>query len=421
LSSPQPTTPTPPWALPVHIASAALLTSTSIACFAILPVIATTRFGAHDLQSVLITAAPTASYVVAIFFNHVFARRRFGTYLFQYWLLASAPLLLMGWAQNFWHLAVPFLIACIGGAGYHPIAGELLKRLYPDTIRGRVYALIWGCSTLGSAAVAYALGVWLKADPDAFRVFLPAIALAHGLGLLGYFALWAATRQTRTLEPPGGLLNLVAPVLHMRSVLKADPTFARYEASYMAYGIGWMICWALVPLLAVERLGLQPGGYAHLHPVPYAIAVSAAMLPAGWLMDRLGAMRSTAISFALLALYPIGLIFTDGPTFLLLISVYYGIAHAGANMGWMLGPVSLAPSRDKVAQYVAIHSTLVGVRGMIFQFLGVWIYNLTHSFTIPLLIAAAGFALSAVQMRNLYRSALPAPRPTPAITPTEGE
>jgi hypothetical protein len=69
----------------------------------------------------------------------------------------------------------------------------------------------------------------------------------------------------------------------------------------------------------------------------------------------------------------------------------------------MLGPVSLAPTPDKVPQYVAIHATFVGIRGKIFQGLGVLIYTLTHSFVLPFLLAAAAFGWSAFQMWQLNR------------------
>jgi len=130
-------------------------------------------------------------------------------------------------------------------------------------------------------------------------------------------------------------------------------------------------------------------------------------------------VRSTALSFAMLTFYPLGLMFVGTEMHLIVVSALYGLAHAGANMGWMLGPVSLAPTREKVAQYVAIHSTLVGVRGAVFQFLGVWVYVLTGSFIIPLAMAALGFGVSAWQMFSLHRrmtGARVAKTPEPAVT-----
>jgi hypothetical protein len=63
-----------------------------------------------------------------------------------------------------------------------------------------------------------------------------------------------------------------------------------------------------------------------------------------------------------------------------------------------------------VPQYVAIHATFVGIRGKIFQGLGVLLYSLTDGFTLPFLLAAGAFAWSAVQMWRLDRLMRPGRR-----------
>jgi MFS family permease len=50
-----------------------------------------------------------------------------------------------------WQLLVPHLIASIGGAGFHPAAGGLLRSLYPERVRGRMYSILWGGSMVVSA------------------------------------------------------------------------------------------------------------------------------------------------------------------------------------------------------------------------------------------------------------------------------
>ncbi|MFN9993572.1 MAG: hypothetical protein ACK54H_09510, partial [Phycisphaerales bacterium] len=121
---------------------------------------------------------------------------------------------------------------------------------------------------------------------------------------------------------------------------------------------------------------------------------------------------STGLSFLLLSLYPIGLIFANDADSLWWVSLYYGLAHTGASVGWMLGPVSFAPSPEKVPQYVAIHATFVGIRGKVFQVLGVFLYEYTHDFTIPFVIGAISFVWSAWQMFALDRRMHPKPEST---------
>jgi MFS family permease len=178
----------------------------------------------------------------------------------------------------------------------------------------------------------------------------------------------------------------------------------------MTYGVGWMICYALLPILVTDGLHLSYESIAESTHVAYWLAIVVMLLPAGLLMDRIGAVRCTGLSFLALTLYPIGLMLSADARQLLITSIVYGIAHSGAQVGWMLGPVALAPSPQKVGQYVAIHSTLVGIRGKVFQFVGVGLYALTHSFHIPLALAAAAFLWSAIQMWQLHKR-MPPSRP----------
>jgi MFS family permease len=151
----------------------------------------------------------------------------------------------------------------------------------------------------------------------------------------------------------------------------------------------------------------------------------AVTLPLGWLQDRVGAVRLSCLAFSLLTLYPVLLLTSSGVTTLALASVVFGFGMAGVQFGWMLGPVALAGTPEKVPQYVAIHATLVGVRGILFQGLGMAFYKLTGSFFWPLLAATITFAWAAWQMWQLQdalrTTATPGPNsvapPTMAVPP----
>lgn len=417
----------PRWVLPTHIASIVLIQATQTAVIFILSVLARKQFAASNTEILIIQAAPTVMFVLSIFWNDLFQRRAPGSYLRVYWLIACLPLAFAALAQpaggsgffaglGVWMLIIPHLVASVGSSGHLPVAGELLKRLYPDKTRGRVYALVFGCAMACGALACFGVGEWLAADPDAFRIYMPIAALLQLAGVAVFWRLSqlpqvkAAASQRysdgaqrrQDISDESRLRRTLDPILHMGSVLKADPTFARYEGAYMTYGIGWMIAYALLPLIVTDKLKLPYDQVAQSTQVPYQIAIVLMLVPAGMLMDRLGAIRSTGLSFALLALYPVGLILAVDSTQLAAVSVWYGIAHAGASVGWMLGPVALAPTPAKVPQYVAIHATLVGLRGAIFQGLGVLLYALTGGFVIPLVIAAAAYIWSSVQMFNLH-------------------
>lgn len=403
----------PRWVVPIHILGVALVQASAMAMAGILPIIARKRFDANEWETLLITATPTIFFSLSIFWNDVFQRRRMGPYLVLFWLVACLPIAFIAQAHSYWGLLIPHLIACVGGAGYHPAAGELLRDLYPEHVRGRIYAVIWGASMVFGALIGYAVGYLLKVDGEAFRYALPGVVAAQAVGIAllillshasGHAAKRAAAALVARRQTHSSLWSRVwGPISHAKEVLAADPVFARYEGAYMTYGVGWMIAYALLPILVTEKLKLEYDTIAASTQVAYLLALVAMIYPAGILLDRMGAVRSTAISFAMLALYPLGLALSRNAHDLTFASIVFGISHAGASMGWMLGPVAMAPSPDKVPQYVAIHATLVGVRGKLFQFLGVLLFSLTGSFTVPLILASAAYLWAAAQMWRLLR------------------
>lgn len=406
----------------LHLLGVAMVQAVGQAIIFILPMIAQKRFGASEIQTVLITAPPTILYVLSIFWNDLFTRVGGVKCFIAYWLLACLPMAAVALAKGesgYWWLLLPHLIACAGGAGWPPLSGSLLKSFYTPDTRGRAYSIVWGGSMIGSALMGYGIGELLSRDPEAFRTYIPAAVGVQFVGVTLLLLLARFTGHLPDLAPAReaahrawSFKSALDPILHMTGVLKADPIFARYEGAYMTYGIGWMIGYALLPIIATKRLGLNYDEFAVATHVAYLAALVLSIYFAALIMDRWGALRATGLSFFLLALYPIGLAIAWDRTSLLVVSVIYGIAHSGASVGWMLGPVSLAPTPDRVPTYVAIHATLVGVRGALFQFLGVGIYLLCArvlklplpiAFAVPLALAAGAYIWAGFQMSTLRR------------------
>lgn len=385
----------------------ALVQGTSFAILFILPVVVRREFGANNLQTVLVTATPTIFFTLSIFWNDLFKRTPFGAYLLLMWLVGCLPNAFMGLAPNYWVLLAFHLVACIGGAGLPPATGELLNSLYPASRRGRSFSFVYTAWMLTGALVGLGLGRWLEHDPEAFRYYMPLGVLLQLAGIAILIVIYSATGHAALRRPASrderSLYDrVIEPVAHTREVLRADPTFARYEGAYMTYGVGWMIAHALLPMIITDKLVLAYKQVPWATSFPYQVALVLAFWPAGWLLDRIGPIRSTGLSFFLLTFYPLGLIVASSADQLLVVSAWFGIAHAGASVGWMLGPVSLAPSRDKVPQYVAIHATMVGIRGTLFQGLGVLLYTFL-GFTLPLLLAAGAYLWSAYLMLRLQK------------------
>lgn len=393
-----------------HLAASVLLQSTLTAVSFILPVVAKKQFGAGDFQTTLITAAPNIMAIFSIFWSAVFARLAVGRYIALYWVVGLLPLALVSFATAYWHVAVLAVISAVGNAGWTPVAGDLLKRLYPDVSRGAIYGVLIAAVQGFGALAAWGVGAWLHESADAFRLYMPLAAAAQGVGCIILYRLERSTRLEGHETVEGTMMSgarsislrgLLAPVLHMRQILREDRVFARYEAAFMTYGVGWMTCAALVPLIVTEKLGLPYDRTMESTHMAFLLASLVCTIPAGRLIDRLGAPRTCMWAFGLYAIYPLGLLVSGGPLTLGASSLLYGMSAAAVNMGWMLGPVALAPTPAKVPQYIAIHTTLVGLRGAVFMFAGVGMYKVTGSFTLPLVVAALAFCWASWQMRSL--------------------
>lgn len=391
-------------ALCVHIVSVMLVQSTSVAVASILPILARRRFGASDLQTLLITAAVPAFLALSIFWGALLRRTSLRAYLLIYWMMGLLPLAFVAFAQSYWHVLACHLVAAVGFAAGPPVTSELLKRLYPDRWRGRAYAAMTAAGLVGGVAAAYGVGEWLSRDGEAFRIYMPAAALLQlvGIGILIWLASASRTEELReVLVGRFSLRTMLDPVLHMYTILRGDRIFFRYEAAFLTYGLGWMTCYALLPVLATDKLDLTYAEYQGSTQVVFQACMLLMILPMGWVIDHIGAVRTCGIAFLVLAFYPIGLMLATGAAGVGLASAVYGLAISGVQLAWTLGPVSFAPSAERVSQYAAIHATLVGVRGVLFQGLGVAVYKLSGGFTWPFALAAFGFLWASLQMWRL--------------------
>ncbi len=404
--------------LRLHIAAAACLGTTQ-AVIPILPFLARQRFDATNWQTTVITAAIPVMQFFSIFWNHFYARTRTPAYLIALACLHSAALGLIGAAGNIWAVMACFVIAAFGNAGMSPLNADVLRSCYPHAIRGRVFGFI-STSQMGSAMLTgWIAGRWLDHNHDAFRYFLPAIAAIQivGLLLLSRISTHRLFAERTRAEPTTGV-GLFAPLRDMKEVLRSDRRFAHYEIAFMSYGVGWMICEALLPALATDRLHLDYTSYTQAKIVLYQLTNILLFATVGHAVDRVGPMRTATASFLWLTIYPVGLMFIAGGTGLKIFCVLYAIGMVGVNLTWTLGPIALAADASRASHYLAIHTTMVGIRGIVAQSLGMAIYSITGSFTIPLSIAAVGFAWAAWRMRELARMPIHAP-PVADVTPTD--
>jgi MFS family permease len=123
---------------------------------------------------------------------------------------------------------------------------------------------------------------------------------------------------------------------------------------------------------------------------------------AGKLLDHWNAVRTATASFAVLALYPICLLFSYALSNVELAYAgfaLFGIAMAGVNSAWNLGTLEFAGKQD-ASVLMGVHMTAVGVRGIFVPMIGYTVGAL-FNLGVVYLAASALFVVAALLMHRL--------------------
>lgn len=376
------------------------------AAVAMIPVILRRDFGATKLETVIATSAIPVMMTFSIFWNEVYRRFSPRSYLLLAWLVGIVPLGGIALCHSSWTILVCVVVSALGFGAMSPLEADVLRSCYPPNVRSRVFSVIQVVRWLTSILAALGIGFWLDLDHEAFRIYLPLSVVAVGLGMI---LLGDVTRHRlfqerfRRTATASLWVSLRGASRNMADVLRIDRDFKTYEVGFFLYGLAWMACTALLPLLVVDKLGLDYREVAASTQVVFQVMLLCMFIPAGYLMERVGPVRVAGWTFALLTLYPIGLILARNAGELALATALYGLAMAGVQMAWMIGPVTLGKDASRASDYLAIHATLVGLRGAVGQLPAVGLFYLTGLIWIPLAVSAVLFAAGAVVMRSLDR------------------
>ncbi len=363
-------------------------------------------FHASEWQTLISTMSVSITLVLSVVWNQLYCRMSSRGYLTLLWASAIAPLAGIALCHHAWSALAFIVIAATGFGGMQPLSGDILRNCYPPVARNRVFSAVQMVTQFIMMVATYAIGLLLSLWPDSFRLYLPVGTLLVGAGMwllcrITRRQLFIERQQARPSEP---LVTSLARVYHnMLKVFREDSIFRRHETAFSIYGLGWMICWALLPFLGKAKLGSNYEQFARSTQMALYLTMLLAMLPAVYLMDRLGPLKAVAWSFAALSLYPVGLIWADDVNSLTLVTVLYGIMLTGVNLAWTLGPIFLARDAAQAPTYLAIHATMVGIRGVVGQTAAVAWYHWMRDLYTPLLVAMLLFAGGAVLMFRVER------------------
>jgi hypothetical protein len=200
-----------------------------------------------------------------------------------------------------------------------------------------------------------------------YRFVFPMGAFIGALGLWMFNHIHEA--KTETIDKPFNVLEGLGTIV-------ADKHFGLYSLAFFIFGFGNLLQNPLIPLFQVDELHITNDWVGTLAMV---CSGTSALFYAIWgrMMDRQGPLLTVVLSFAIWGISPIVYANARSIPTLLIASVIVGIAGPGLDLTW-LNAVLHFTDRENIPRYTALHTFLVGIRGLIAPFFGTWLLSVMN-------------------------------------------
>lgn len=259
-----------------------------------------------------------------------------------------------------------------------PVYTRIMQVIYPPRSRGRVMSLIrvgMATATLSFTPIAG----WIL-DNFGHQVLFPLAGVAAVLSTLQFGRLKFS--EADIPAPKKGENN------NLIRILREDRRFVIYLAALVCYGFGMLTGSVLFPNVQVDRLALNYSQVGLLNVVQSTFFLLGYVI-FGRTIDRQGGLWTLRLTFFIAAIVPLCYMVATQGWMLAPAFAAFGMASAGLDLGFVSTAMQLSGVR-RLAEYSALQTTLLGVRGLIAPFVGVFMFNNGVSESV---IFALGFGL----------------------------
>jgi MFS family permease len=354
------------------------------------------RMGGSATDVAIVICAPFIGHLLAPFFTYLLAHlapvkvvagtSTLARVLFLVGMLvATTPLMLALTTVTFWIITISNVAAYTA----------LMRGIYPTSERAHVMGKVRvGASLAGIVAAALA-GLYIDLVPAQW-VFAAA-ALLSLPGSVAFFKIHHTS--------VGGF-GTRRPALDIARDVWADRRYRRLMLSFLIFGWGNLMNFAVFPIMLVDHFD-APNTFVGILSAAQSATMIGAYVVVGRLIDRGSSLRQTFIGTLLVLLVPIGYLVAPSYWFLLPVALVAGVAQASGELTYHTNVVHMAP-RDRLAEYAAAQSLLLGIRGSIAPFAASALLG-AFSAHVVLLVGLAFMAAGTLVMFGAVRE--PAARP----------
>jgi MFS family permease len=264
-------------------------------------------------------------------------------------------------------------------SGVVTVRSTVWRANYPRRARAKMAGRLASVQAATMAVVGFGIGLATSVQEDAFRVLYPlaaacgivGVVIYRGLRMRGHRALIAAERES------GETKRSFANPLALVRLLRADTRFRQYMVWMFVFGSGNLMVTAPLVIIVVDRFAFAP----HV-AVAVTSSISVILMPISipiWakLLDQMHVIRFRAIhawAFVVsISTFLLGALLVQ-PSLLVVGAMLKGFAFGGGVLAWNLGHHDFART-ERASQYMGVHVTLTGMRGLLAPVAGVVIYQ----------------------------------------------
>jgi hypothetical protein len=280
------------------------------------------------------------------------------------------------------------VLAAIGGrvgwAGVVTLRSTVWRANYPRAMRPTLAGRLSTVQALMLSVTGLAAAAALRADEDAFRIVYLLAAASGVVGAMHYRRMKVRRHaallrnERRDAEAGGRASGSLAGPRTIIEILRTDRAYRRYMAAMFVFGMGNLSVGSVLVIVLREVFGF---GYLGGILITSVISTTV-MIPTipiwSRLLDRMHILRFRmwhCWSFiAAIACFLAGAAL-EMPGFMWAGAVLKGVAIGGGVLGWNLGHHDFAPP-ERTSDYMSVHVTLTGVRGVIGPLAAVQLYEI---------------------------------------------
>ena len=275
-------------------------------------------------------------------------------------------------------LAGCVFLARLCWSGVITIRTGVWRANYPRADRTRIAGRLSSVQSIVITAAGAAIGLAVDWHPESYHFVFFAAAVGGVLGTLVYRGVrLRGERRLMRAEIAGKAEQAFFNPLSIVELLRRDHKYAWYMACMFVFGMGNFVTTSMLAIILRDQFRYENfAGILITTVIPrvamlLAIPLWAPLLSGGHVI-RFRSMHSWMFVLAsALAMLAVGL---ESGWLLVLMSIVLGIGFGGGELAWNLGHHDFA-SDANAAQYMGVHVTLTGVRGVLAPFVAVSIYE----------------------------------------------